>query len=311
MVTRALFSPLAFLAIAFAVAGCKPDFGNPASLVTERRILAVKAEPPEVRAGDTATFRALVVSPDGTEASPAVDWSLCVAPKPLDENNIVTSACVDGSNDSLQGFGSATNDATATVPLKACSLFGSDPPPQAAGQPALRPRDPDVTGGYYQPLKLVAGDATAFALERITCSVTSGGAAISIEYAMTYKANQNPALTPLSATVDGAAADLGALPAGRDVDFDIGWDAAKVESFPVFDLVSQTLVTKREAMRVSWFASSGSFLHEVTGRDDKDMATDTTNRWTAPKTPGPVHLWAVLRDSRGGIDYASYDLTIR
>jgi len=89
-VTRAL----AVVALLLAVAGCKPDFGTPASLVTERRILAVRAEPPEVRPTETATFTALVVSPDGTVASPAIDWALCVTPKPLDENNVVASACL-------------------------------------------------------------------------------------------------------------------------------------------------------------------------------------------------------------------------
>ncbi|HEX9103211.1 MAG TPA: hypothetical protein VF997_13460, partial [Polyangia bacterium] len=85
---------LAVAAVVVAVAGCKPDFGTPASLVTERRILAVKAEPPEVRPMQSATFAALVVSPDGTEVTPAVDWALCTIPKPLDENNVVSAACL-------------------------------------------------------------------------------------------------------------------------------------------------------------------------------------------------------------------------
>jgi hypothetical protein len=306
MVTRAGW----LLCLGFAVAGCKPDFGNPASLVTEHRILATKADPAEVRPGDNAIFRALVVSPDGTEAMPSIDWSLCVAPKPLDENNIVTSACLDGGN-SIQGFGSATAMATAMVPPDACSLFGPDPPPQAQGQPPLRPRDPDITGGYYQPLRLVEGDVTAFALERITCDLARGGAVLAIQYAMTYQANQNPALTPLAAAVNGAAAQLTALPAGKDIDFTVGWTPASVETFPVFDLLSQNLQNHREGMRVSWFATAGSFAHEITGRDEHETDTTTVNRWTAPKTPGVVHLWVVLRDSRGGVDFAGYDLTVQ
>ena len=310
MVTRALRTLALVASIGPALAGCKPDFGNPASLVTERRILASRAEPAEVRPGESATFDALVVSPAGTEATPALDWALCNAPKPLDENNVVTSACLgDGSN--LMGFGSQTDAATDTVPALACSLFGPDPPPQAQGQPPLRPRDSDVTGGYYQPVRVVDGDIVAFALQRITCELTRGGAQIAVQYAMSYQANQNPKLIPLTATVDGAPVGLDALPAGKEIDFAIGWTPESAESFPVFDLVSQSLITHREALRVSWFATDGSFEHEVTGRDETETETTTDDHWTAPKSAGVVHLWAVLRDSRGGVDFASYDLTVR
>jgi hypothetical protein len=305
MVTRA-----AMLASLLLLAGCKPDFGNPSSLVTEHRILATKAEPPEVRPSERAKFTALVVGPDGTEAAPTIDWSLCVAPKPLDENNIVTTACLDDSA-GLTPFGSSAPSATATVPTLACSLFGPDPPPQMQGKPALRPRDSDITGGYYQPLRLTEGDLTAFALERITCPLSQGGAAIAIEFAMTYKGNQNPRLVPMTATVAGVATPLTALPAGQPIVLTTGWPGDAVESFPVYDIAGQQLVTHREAMRVSWFATAGSFVHEVTGRDEEESATTTDNTWTAPTTPGLVHLWTVLRDSRGGVDFASYDLNIR
>jgi hypothetical protein len=289
------------------VAGCKPDFGEPASLVTSRRILAVKAEPPEVKPGDTAMFTGFVVSPSGTEIMPSLDWALCTTPKPLDENNVVASACL-GSGVMDLGLGPST---MAMVPPNACGLFGPDPPPQMPGMPPLRPRDPDVTGGYYQPLRVSEGQTTGFALERFICDLAQGGADIAVAYAQTYKANQNPSLQPLTATVNGAAVTLGALPKGQTIDFSVGWPAAAVESFPVFDLATATLVTHRESMRVSWFASAGSFAHEVTGREETDTATTTDNPWTAPSTPGPVHLWVVLRDSRGGVDFAAYELNVQ
>ena len=288
-------------------AACKPDFGTPASLVTERRILAIKAEPPEVRPAQTATFTALVVSPDGTDASPAIDWALCTTPKPLDENNVVASACV---GDGLMDVGSATPSTSATMPANACALFGPDPPPTPPGQPPLRPRDPDVTGGYYQPLRARQGDVTAFVLERVTCDLAQAGADLAVQYAMTYMANQNPSLTPLTATVDGAPVALDALPAGKAIDFVVGWPEDSAESFPVFELTQAALVTHRESLRVSWFATAGSFAHEVTGRDENDPATTTDDVWTAPATAGPVHLWVVLRDSRGGVDFASYELVV-
>jgi hypothetical protein len=310
VVSRALIAVAALASIAAVtlLAGCKPDFGTPASLVTERRILAVRAEPPEVRPTQTVNLTALVVSPDGTESMPAVDWSLCLTPKPLDENNVVSVACL-GDGDGIQALGTGAT-MMATVPPNACALFGPDPPPQMMGQPPLRPRDPDVTGGYYQPLRLREGDVTSFALERVTCDLAQAGADLAVQYGMTYHANVNPTLQPLTATVAGAPVALTALPAGQTIDFNVSWPADSVESFPVFDVNAAALITHRESMRVSWFATAGSFTHEVTGRDEGDPATDSDNLWTAPTTPGPVHLWVVLRDSRGGIDFAAHELAV-
>jgi hypothetical protein len=291
-----------------ALCGCKPDFGTPASLVTGRRILAVRAQPPEVRPTEVAAFSVLVVSPDGTVASPAVDWSLCVTPKPLDENNVVSTAC--SGDGGVMPIAAATPSTMATVPANACALFGPDPPPQMMGQPPLRPRDPDVTGGFYQPLRLVDGEATGFALERVTCNLAQAGADLAVQYGMTYHANGNPALQPLTAAAGGAAVALTALPAGQAIDFEVGWPADTVETFPVFDVNAAALIPHRESMRVSWFASAGAFVHEVTGRDENDAVTTADNRWTAPSTPGPVHLWVVLRDSRGGVDFAAYELAV-
>jgi hypothetical protein len=63
-------------------------------------------------------------------------------------------------------------------------------------------------------------------------------------------------------------------------------------------------------MRVSWYATGGSFLHDVTGRAAEDPETYTQNEWTAPAAPGPVYLWAVLRDNRGGIDFSSAEIDV-
>ena len=63
-------------------------------------------------------------------------------------------------------------------------------------------------------------------------------------------------------------------------------------------------------MRVSWYATAGAFDTETTGRAEDDPATTTPNGWSAPGAPGVVHVWIVLRDSRGGVDFASYDLNV-
>jgi hypothetical protein len=285
-----------------ALAACNPQFAQPPSLVTEPRILAVRGEPAEVRPGTSARYRLLVATPDGTDPAYAAQWAYCNTPKPLDENNIVAGACLGSGAQSI-GDGATIE---ADVPLKACQAFGPDPPQQMPGQPPLRPRDPDVSGGYYQPVRVTYGGETAFGLERITCNLAAAGAEIAIDFAKRYLPNQNPTLLPLTATQP-----LDGIPAGTQVTFTAAWTPESAESYPVYDLTALSLVDHRESLRVSWFATGGAFLHDRTGRGENEPDSSTDNVWTAPKTPGPVHLWLVLRDSRGGVDFAGYDLVVK
>ena len=62
-------------------------------------------------------------------------------------------------------------------------------------------------------------------------------------------------------------------------------------------------------MQVAWYSSGGTLDTESTGRAGDDPAT-TSDGWTAPSQAGTVHLWIVLRDSRGGVDYASQDVVV-
>ena len=287
-----------------AALGCAPDFGQPSSLVTEARVLAVRGTPAEVRPGTDVAFDTLVVSPDGTDTTAALGWALCATPKPLDENNVVSTGCL--GDDGVTPVGSAGPTQIINVPLDACQLFGPDPPPSKPGEPPLRPRDPDISGGFYQPVRVTRAPLSGFGLERISCNLASAGADVAIEFAMRYQANNNPKLLPLT-----ASAPLEALPAGGPVTFTAAWPPESAESYPVYDVVAQQIVDHREALRVSWFATAGSFEHERTGRDEGELETSTDDLWTAPAGPGTYHLWVVLRDSRGGIDFAGYDVTVQ
>lgn len=62
-----------------ALLGCADPF-LPQSVVTELRVLAIRAEPPEVRPGEAVLLDALVLDPRGREARHS--WYAC-APRPL------------------------------------------------------------------------------------------------------------------------------------------------------------------------------------------------------------------------------------
>ena len=63
-------------------------------------------------------------------------------------------------------------------------------------------------------------------------------------------------------------------------------------------------------MRVAWYVSAGQLDTESTGRAEDDLALSTSNRWLAPSNAGAAKLWIALRDSRGGVDFAAYDLVV-
>ena len=275
-------------ALGLAVVGgaaCVPDLGSDDSTIASTRVLAVRSDPAEARPGTKATYSALVAGPDGTVDAPAIRWSFCNAPKPLTDDNVVSDACLDSSSLVAAGVGPTID---AGTPANGCSVFGPETP--AGG---FRPRDPDITGGYYQPLRAdLAGAPQTFDLVRIQCDLANAPAAIVAQFTATYKANLNPLLAPLVATLNGAPVPFDAIPARARVVFTARWTSADAESYVYFDPDSQSLTTKRESMRVAWYATAGALDSESTGRADSDPPPrPTTPGWRlphrAPFTCGP------------------------
>jgi hypothetical protein len=293
---RGFIAGLTVVAIA-----CAPTLTSTDSLVTAPRVLAVRAEPAEAKPGATVTFDALIAAPRGAVAgTPA--WSFCVAPKPLTDDNTVSNVCVGPS--ALRRVGNGVT-VTASTPSNGCSLFGPDIPPGG-----LRPRDPDDTGGFYQPLRVDLGaSAPAFALMRISCDLPNASARVAAAFAQAYAPNRNPQLLPLTASIAGSAVALDAIPIGSRVDLRAGWSASSAETYAYYDASSDAVGTKRESLTLAWYSTAGSLDKEATGRAEDDLATSSDNTWTAPSSAGVSQLWVVLRDSRGGVDFASYQLS--
>ena len=323
------------------VPACKPQVGSPLSLISGPAILAVKAEPAEAdpRPGDANFhYEALAVDLGGRVPGPTADitspllWATCSQPKPPTESNSVSNACLD--QNALPGtVGDSSTTYSALAPSDACMLFGPEIPPTPPGQPSIRPRDPDVTGGYYLPVRLSlsvpeelrrVGMATedsivGFQLQRIFCGLANAPNGPITQYGKEYTLNQNPVIASLtlqqpgSDPVEAPPTSAGGAPfpvaSGQTVSLTVSWPADSVENYPALDVLQHVLVYHNEAMRVSWYATAGSFEHDITGRSEFETETFAQNTWT-PGTPGLVHLWVVLHDSRGGTDFAGYDLEV-
>ncbi len=316
-----------WIVAAAVVAGCTPELADETSIVGAPRVLAVRAEPAEAAPGSPVQFAALWVGAEGALADAPLDWSFCTARKPFTAPGSIDPSCVDAGSPALTRFGTGAA-ASAALPADGCHVFGPDRPDPLPGQPAGRPADPDGTGGYYAPV-MVDDRTPSFTLAemRIRCGLPAATPAQSASYQQDYRANVNPTIEGAAIERAGSEIALTALEtdpgarapvaAGEVVHLIVRWPVCDdlacggAERYLWFDPDAHALTNRREELRVSWFATGGTFETGHTGvpEAEADRAA-SEDRWTAPSAPGEVLLWIVLRDDRGGTTWASYRLGV-
>jgi hypothetical protein len=341
---------------------CKPEFSDRTSEVSNYRVLAVQSEPaewqriidPDTNEAKPAKFSALVVDPLGNVANASLEWAFCTLPKPLTELNDVSIACFQNDPTFIVALGSGPSAAGA-VPENTCRQFG----PEVPENQNYRPADPDVTGGYYQPLRVMyrptpQSVVPTVAKVRIHCGLAGASQDQTAQFNRMYHANTNPRIDAVQANgapVASLEADPNAAPLvlarGASVTLRVTWPTCPLtdacgdgtcgptetkevgdgsctqdcqtekacggaERFLSFSLETRVLSEQREVMRVSWFtAANGPAFHDDrTGRDAADPATFSDNVLIAPSTPGTYPVWAVLRDSRGGVTWSSFRVQV-
>lgn len=180
---------------------------------------------------------------------------------------------------------------------------------------------------------------------RIACGVGSATQEQALDYGKRYRENQNPEVDSVVVDPEGdplplseSAADPTPLRAGARLTLRASWADCPIdatcgdgvctpsddrdacpedcstphgctgsEPYVYLDPIERRMLDRREAMRVSWFASAGSFAHDRSGRTENEASTPTSdNTWTAPTQPSNVRLWIVLRDDRGGVGYKAF-----
>lgn len=348
--------PLVVSALGVSILGCKSEFDDRSSQITSVRILGARSIPAEVQPGEPASYEVLVAGPHGTITDAPIDWAFCTQPKPVDELNDVSILCFRQRAAWIVPLG-VGEEVSGQTPTNGCNQFGPDVPQAIPGQPPGRPADPDTTGGYYQPLRLILPDGAGYLLglaqTRLVCGLPGATQEVLKAFADRYRPNENPMLsgvdvvgattTPLTPD-DGTTTPL-AVGRGRALTLRASWptcpepptcgdgicspgeDVASCrddcptkgakgcsgsEPYVYFDPVTRGLVERHESMRVAWFATGGSFDADRTGRDEDEHATPSSDDvWTAPDAAGTVHLWVVLRDARGGIDWKAFVVDVQ
>lgn len=168
--------PRAFLTAAslLAVGGCiQVPTRDPESYVNGMRLLAIKAEPPEVAAGETTTLNALIIDTKGRATD--VAWAYCALRPPMGTR--VSNDCVlNEQADYLFPFGSGSST-MFLMPTLDPSMLGTA----------------DNTNGIYLPLRAkVTGEDPALT------------AIYPLRVGMGGTANKNPRINNVYQVIAGA-----------------------------------------------------------------------------------------------------------
>jgi hypothetical protein len=330
-------------------------------------VLAVQSVPAERAPRDDkpVKYRALFASPDEQADPSGLQWAYCMIRKPITVIGPAALECYAPGGKGLISLGTGLT-AEGIIDKEDCSIFGPSPPVPKGDEPPSRPADPDVSGGYYQPVRvLVPTDQETdyvVGVTRIGCGIAGATAEQSIDYNDRYRPNENPAIDEIVVTHSGGEKEM--FPVGDTVPhvmvasreqltLEVQWSDCPLEStcgdgicgaseyaddqrvmgelvpgcpedcempqgctgsepYVTLDPAAREIVSHREAMRVSWFATAGNYVHDRTGYTENEVSrTHITNDWTAPEREGPVHLWFVLRDDRGGVGWTELVIDVQ
>jgi hypothetical protein len=309
------------LALALGTTGCDEEF-KPETLLSGFRVLGVRANPAELKPGQTAVLQALIVDPSRPGKRNTVLWlgcdpdpfnlgrSACSDVGELADPAALTAPSPDGGQAELPpgmhviGF---NENAAYTAPADAFAQLPESDPRRKAGTVAQV-----LAITVAEEVSLGASQAELAALfERVrNKEVQSVMALFRIRISEDAQANKNPELSEL--LVDGAKLPLGArlrLPASVKTNLTLTAPASSFEEFDQLTPDNPQPVHKTETLIAAWYSTAGRFTEARVA-----IGSETEELFTAPggsaKEPVPENrsgsMFAVVRDTRGGQTWVEY-----
>lgn len=266
---------------------------EPAPLASPR-ILGALVDPAEVAPGEPLQVTVIAGGPGGIlDAGPA-HFRFCETPRALSESGFVSARCLEGEGAVLE---SPHLSLSTTLPQQACARFGS------RSETDLRPRDPDETGGFYQPLRVdIPGAATAVVRIRTLCPLSEAPIEAIQRYTAEYERNRVPEISGLS--VRHAGVELGEeVPSDTALELEVQLRPEARESYLLFDRTTGTLRDEDEILYASWVVTGGELEGGQTAFDRGGR--HSRNVWHSPAGSGEAQLWVLVRDDRGALSHFS------
>ncbi|NOZ86869.1 MAG: hypothetical protein GXP49_11470 [Deltaproteobacteria bacterium] len=316
--------------------GCGQGLPDPTK-IEGLRVLAIKAEPPELRSDGPATTRLtpLVVRPGGLGPD-EIYWYRC---DDWDLNANTFMCPFNGGSHTTLGDRDELDYTVDTARLLS----------KAAAKAAQQ-----VSGARKEDIKMVlqfigvwdtvnmgvsTGDEKVESFKRIVVSGPMAGMAAAViskmpgseacgELGDDVPPNTNPVLKEVrymnqetgeagllestGMTVIKPGARLELMPV-------VDWDT--FQEYPRLDLLGDSFACKpvKEFPIVSWFCEAGSLSDRNTAsrdRSDGAQLVRLSTIWNIPKVDsvpegGKIRCWAVLRDGRGGTDWKEFAITVQ
>ena len=290
--TQPTLSLLAFFFGAAVVSACDLSF-EPYGYVRALSVIAIAAEPPEAAPGQSSTVTALVHDPAGRTIDRA--WAACTLAPVAGTGDDVNPRCVTEAEAPFLVPAGADERATVTMPLVSPLDLGL----------------PDFTDGFYLPVRLV---------------VRADAARVTAFYRLRYglfpaSANRNPVIEDLHAA-SAPLADGTEVARDAEMKMRVVYAEGSVEKFQVVDQGATSVedlmsgdrsrikfLDRTEQLRTRWLATAGAFDPEVTNPERPETTWKLKEK--PPSAPGPVHLWVVVRDDRGGVAWTHRTLTLK
>jgi len=306
--TRYLFC----IALFSQLLGCaEPDF--PAyNELDSMRVLAVRAEPPDLLPGSTSVLDAVIF--DAGEPV-SLSWSLC--PWPSDPNHGFR-CLVDQSLWEQAWTSSGLKDPPAlrlgsadtaelrvpddvTAVRKLCKEVLS-----RVGASASLPPDCDTRWNWTVRLTVSGREDTIEAVKDVPILLGADP-----------ERNANPVLGSLTIEREGEAmpAELPPLPVDTDVDLRLSIQAEQAELYtppPAFTESAADLEPRRESLSFTWFVEGGETerIRSVFNAGVESLRSASHNVWRTPKAQARSALIVVVRDNRGGVGFVRSDVSL-
>lgn len=303
----------ASLAALVAITGCAPEF-DPYNQVLGFRVLGLRAEPPQLQPEQAATVDALV-----TGAAATYQWSWCPVPGApgqcaITEDELRALAAEAGFDPEALPAYDLGSEPTAVFAhtIDPELLAGVCAAIAGAELPEGAPR-PECAGSFDVELRLEVSDGA----ETIV-----GVRSLGLIYDEAVEvANANPQLGGAEIVLVGGDVRMpmgnGEVPTvARSAVYTVEVAVSEAEAELYEESQDGEPVTRRETLTISWFFEAGemkkmrsSFLEGTTTLENLRQ-----NEWTAPEAEEAVdrnRFYFVLRDDRGGLDFAAGEVALR
>ena len=304
-----------FIMILITAAGCAEPMES-VSEITKLRMMAIQADPPEIRPGEGTTLRALYADPEGKGREISFLWLTC--PSALTPSSEITA---DVCNPPLGlGMGTSGNGGDVhTVPPVAEDIL--DDLKEDEQYKTATTIVSMCAGGELPDLSTFDEDSD---ITEILDNVCKGGEGViafktfRISTADDSNRNTNPELTDVyfdgkHLTEIDDEADNSTSPG---VIFECKTTSACLEgaeieaemtesSFQTYDKIEfDDIVTGDEAPYISWFTTGG----ELGDTHSRTVAPPGPfkNTWSPPLDGGNFILWVVAHDLRGGTSWKKF-----